>query len=112
MSINKTKEDEFRTVVSEEEPLLGNGEKQKSWLDKNVRDKVLPSSRYIPSSSHTLPPQLTPENLRVLMFFALLVAFGMANNISGRWNQIKFGDRYAFFNNQVCMLRRGFPPVR
>lgn len=45
--------------------------------------------------------QLTPETLRIIMFFGLLVLFGMANSISGRWNQVKFGDRYAFFNNQV-----------
>jgi hypothetical protein len=48
--------------------------------------------------------KLTPENLRICVYFVLLVIAGIANNISGRWNQLKFGDEYAFFNNQWTTL--------
>jgi len=40
---------------------------------------------------------------RVTYFF-LLVLFGIANNVSGRWNQLKFGNNYAFFNNQFYVF--------
>jgi hypothetical protein len=36
-----------------------------------------------------------------LIYFILLIIFGIANAVAGRWNQLKFGDNYAFFNNQV-----------
>lgn len=55
----------------------------------------------LPDAAPLTAPQLTPETLRIMMFFGLLVLFGIANSISGRWNQVKFGDRYAFFNNQA-----------
>jgi hypothetical protein len=45
-----------------------------------------------------------PETFRVCIYFILLVAFGIANSYSGRWNQLKFGNNYAFFNNQVRIL--------
>jgi hypothetical protein len=37
----------------------------------------------------------------LFIYFTLLILFGIANNVAGRWNQLKFGDNYAFFNNQV-----------
>lgn len=55
-----------------------------------------------------LREKMTPETVRVCIFFVLLVAFGIANSYSGRWNQLKFGNNYAFFNNQVCAMFRIF----
>ncbi len=48
--------------------------------------------------------KMTPDSIRVAIYFTLLVAFGIANSISGRWNQMKFGNNYAFFNNQVLNI--------
>jgi hypothetical protein len=55
-----------------------------------------------------LRAKATPENIRVSIYFLLLVLSGIANNISGRWNQIKFGNNYAFFNNQFTTLMYAF----
>jgi drug/metabolite transporter (DMT)-like permease len=40
----------------------------------------------------------------LFIYFTLLILFGIANNVAGRWNQLKFGDNYAFFNNQFYCL--------
>lgn len=48
--------------------------------------------------SSKLRSSFTPK---VLFLFALLVIFGIANNVTGRWAQLKFGERYAFFGYQV-----------
>eukprot|EP00128_Syssomonas_multiformis_P006284 Colp12_sorted_trinity150504_noHs@24381 len=48
--------------------------------------------------------KITKENLPVLGYFLLLVVIGVANNVTGRFNQLKFGDNYAFFNNNFTTL--------
>jgi hypothetical protein len=67
---------------------------------------IKPSKEHLGLWQHArsmLREKMTPETVRVCIFFLLLVAFGIANSYSGRWNQLKFGNNYAFFNNQVCI---------
>lgn len=114
MSINSRTDEEFTKMPpTEDEPLIKrHREERKSYLAELYERKVKPRVRAIPfpprAPVRCRPadgPQLTPETLRIMMFFGLLVLFGIANSISGRWNQVKFGDRYAFFNNQVRIRR-------
>jgi hypothetical protein len=80
-------------------PLLhGRGGSKQSWLARKKADFVqLFTAAYWRA-------KLTPETLRIIIYFFLLVLFGIANSVTGRYNQMKFGSNYAWFNNQFSTL--------
>lgn len=59
---------------------------------------VQPPNETSSASSSKLKISFTPK---VLLLFGLLVIMGVANNVTGRWAQVKFGERYAFFGIEV-----------
>lgn len=89
--------DELR-MPDDDVPLLGKQASGQSWLARKQADFVqLFSAAYWRA-------KLTPETLRILLYFFLLVLFGIANSVTGRYNQMKFGSNYAWFNNQFTTL--------
>lgn len=79
------------STAGEELPLLPVGEMKKPSLSQRIQEVF---------TMQYWREKMTPETLRIVICFVLLVCFGIANNITGRWNQLKFGNDYALFNNQ------------
>jgi hypothetical protein len=101
MSRGKTEASLDELQVPDDAPLLGKGKGTKkggSWFA--TKQAALAEACTVAYWR----AKLTPETLRILIYFFLLVLFGIANSVTGRYNQMKFGDRYAWFNNQFTTL--------
>jgi len=83
----------------EKEALLGSAPEKKTWPWDNTISKIKSLG-----TKDFWKQQMKKTSPRVVIYFLLLVAFGVANSVSGRFNQVKFGENYAWFNNQFSTL--------